>query len=242
MWRTPRCSIAGDERPGRADPDGLAAGRDDGVELRLQQQRQAHVDRRHVGDAQRAFRQRRRSGRRSDELGHRHARRVVDTAAAQHHADGAGEDAHVEGERRVVDVPDVHGQPFVPRRRVATVHLGPPGDAGPDLQPAGLGVVVPREVRHRKGPGADEGHVAAHHVDERRQLVEARRPQHPADAGQARRVVLRTDLVGPGRSHRAELDELERPAAATAASLAEQHRCDRRRSGSRRRSPRAAAR
>ena len=58
-WRTPRCSIVGDERARRADPDGLTAGGDDGVELRSEEQRQAHVDRRQVGDAQRPRRQRR---------------------------------------------------------------------------------------------------------------------------------------------------------------------------------------
>ena len=183
--RTPRRSIAGDERSRRADPDGLASGGDDGVELRAEQQREAHVDRRQVSDAQRPRRQRRaRLGSRPEELGHRDAGGVVDAVAAQHHAHGAGEDADVEGERCVVHVPDVHGQPVVPPRRVAPVHLGPAGDARPDLQPAGLGVVVPGEVRHRQGPRPDERHLAAHHVEQRRQLVEARRPQEPADPGQ----------------------------------------------------------
>ncbi len=95
---------------------------------------------------------------------------------------------------------------------------------GPHLQPAGLDVVVPREVGHRQRPRSDEGHVTAHDVDERRQLVEARRSQQPAHAGHPRHVVLRTDLVRASRSHRAELDELERPATATASGLVEQHR------------------
>ena len=214
----------GDEPARRADADGLTAGVDHRVELRPEQQRQAHVDRRQVGDAQRPHWCHDRGVAWPLELGHRDARRVVDALAAQDHADGVGEDAGVEGQRRVVDVPDVEGQAFVPRRRVATVHLGPAGDARPNLQPAGLFVAVPVEVAHRQRPRPDERHLAAHDVDERRQLVETRRPQESADPGETLGVVLRAGLVGVRRSHRAELDELERPAAAAAASLAEQHR------------------
>ena len=146
-----------DERPRRADPDGLTSGGDDCVELRVEEQRQTHVDRRQVSDAQRPRRQSRSGiGSGSQELRHRHAGGVVDAVTPQNHAHGAGEDAGVEGERRVVHVPDVHRQPVVPPRRVAPVDLGPPGDARADLQPASLGVVVPSEVHHRQRSGPDE--------------------------------------------------------------------------------------
>ena len=123
--RTPAPLELGDERPGRADPDGLTAGGDDGVELRAEQQRQAHVDGRQVGDAQRPPGAPTGSVAGSVELGHRDAGRVVDAVAAQDHADGAGEDAGVEGQRRVVHVPDVQGQPFVPCRSCCARSPGP---------------------------------------------------------------------------------------------------------------------
>ena len=215
----------GDERPRRADPDGLTTGGDDRVELRPEEQRQAHVDRRQVGDAQRPRRPRPAASPGPVELGHRDARGVVDAVAAEDHADGAGEDADVEAERRVVDVPDVEGQPFVPRRRVATVHLGPAGDARPHLQPAGLRVVVAVEVARPAAAAA--------------RRAPSRRARRGRASGSSSRLVDRRNrptrvrrsasCCGPAssgarRSHRAELDELERPAAATAPSLAEQHR------------------
>ena len=60
-------------------------------------------------------------------------------------------------------------------------------------------------------------------MEKRRELVEARRPQEPADSCHARRVVLRAGLVGPRRTHGAELDKLERAAAAAAPGLTEEH-------------------
>ena len=180
----------------RADPDGLTAGVEHGVELRPEQQRQAHVDRREVGDAQRPdwCHDRGVAGPRNSVIVTPGV--VVDALAAHDHADGVGQDPQVEDGTTVVDVPDVEREPLVPRRRVAPVHLCPAGDARPNLQAAGLPVAVAGEVLHRQRPRADEAHLAGHHVDERRQLVEARRPQESAEPGERSVVVLRAGLVG----------------------------------------------
>ena len=84
-------------------------------------------------------------------------------------------------------------------RRVAPVHLGPAGDARPDLQPAGLGVVVPGQVRHRQRPRPDERHVAAHHVE---RASAARRGSSPAGTGRPGSGAP-TSCCGPASSGRA---------------------------------------
>jgi hypothetical protein len=50
----------------------------------------------------------------------------------------APDDPRVKAHRTVIDVPDVHRQALVPADGVATVDLGPPGEAGADLVTAGL--------------------------------------------------------------------------------------------------------
>ena len=63
------------------------------------------------------------------------------------------------------------------------------------------------------GPRADDGHVAAQHVPELRQLVDVEAAQQPADPRRARVVVTRPDRAGVvlgADVHRAELVDVER--------------------------------
>ena len=50
--------------------------------------------------------------------------RCADAAPADDRSDRAGENLEVEAKRQVIHVPDIHGQPLVPREGVAPVHLG----------------------------------------------------------------------------------------------------------------------
>ncbi len=124
----------------------------------------------------------------------------------------------------MVDVPDVEGEALLPADLVAPVHLGPAGEAGPDGVAAVLGGRVAADVRHRQGPGPDEAHLASEHVPQLGQLVEAERPEEPAQSGEALLVGQELAVGVALVRHRAELDHLEGLGVAAEPSLAEQHR------------------
>lgn len=125
----------------------------------------------------------------------------------------------------------------LPGRGVALGHLPPAGDArlaGEELVAAVAELVG---LLERHGPGADHGQVAREHVDELRQLVQARPAQEAAHARDARVVVeLLLSLPGlqlPGRHvalgvrvrvrhHAAQLPDVDPLAAAADALLAEE--------------------
>src|SRR5690242_5190786 len=119
----------------------------------------------------------------------------------------------------VCDPLEVVRQLFGHRRLVAAAHLREAGEAGPNdeaLPVRGQLVRQLGEEPRTDRPRADEGHVAAEHVPELRNLVELRRLQPPAE-----RRVLRlgpADELGaevgaePGlgvRPERPELDDRE---------------------------------
>ena len=125
----------------------------------------------------------------------------------------------------MVDVPDVERQRVVPRQRVAAVDLRPAGDprdgpraAGPGGRRSGGGTppaaAAVRPGSSRRAPRARASGSSSRLV-ERRNAAEPREP-----CG----VVLGSHCVGVGGAHRAELHQRERPAAAAAAGLPEQHR------------------
>lgn len=125
----------------------------------------------------------------------------------------------------------------LPRRLVALGHLPPAGDArlaGEELVAAVAELVG---LLERHGPGADHGQVAREHVDELRQLVQARPAQEAAHARDAR-VVIELLLAPPGlqlpgrhvplrvrvrvRHHATQLPDVDPLAAAADALLAEE--------------------
>lgn len=144
----------------------------------------------------------------------------------------------------------------LPGRHVALGHLPPAGDArlaGEELVAAVAELVG---LLERHGPGADHGQVAREHVDELRQLVQARPPQKAAHARDARVVVElllappRLQLLGCHvalgvgvrvRHHAAELPDVDPLTAEPDALLTEEgltgavdadrgaHRCNRNR-------------
>ena len=134
-----------------------------------------------------------------------------------------GQDAGVQAGAAVPHVPDVQRELDLPGQGVAPAHLGEPGDPRPHLVPAGLFGCVPGEVAHQQRPGADQAHLTAQHVPQRRQLVQARRPQPAAEAGEPVGVADQT-RAHVDLPHRAELDHPERHAGAAGPGLPQQHR------------------
>ena len=149
----------------------------------------------------------------------------------------SAEDAQVEPQRPVVDVVQVV---LYPPREVAVaaqvVHLRPAGDAGLDqvlLHVAGnLLRGSARRTRDAPGRGPTSDMSPFEHVDELRQLVEARAPQQRAEAAwrAARRGATTRRPLGASAvdRHRAELEHREALAVPRDALLAVEHRSRRR--------------
>ena len=119
---------------------------------------------------------------------------------------GAGDDhgAQVEPHRAVGDPFEVVGELLGHRRLVAAPHLREAGQAGSHDEPLPVRGQVVGELGEEARPDrarADERHVAAQHVPELRDLVELRRLQPAADAGQlgvgARDELLAEVLADP---------------------------------------------
>ena len=88
-------------------------------------------------------------------------------------AEGLPQDAQIEPQGLVVDVPDVEGEPVAPGQVSASVDLGPSRDAGQHRVPAPLFPRVARNIADRQRPGTNEAHFAAQgrHRDRHRNLV-----------------------------------------------------------------------
>ena len=125
----------------------------------------------------------------------------------------------------------------LPCCRVALGHLPPAGDArlaGEELVAAVAELVG---LLERHGPGPDHGQIAREHVDELRQLVQARPTQEAAHARDTR-VIVELLLAPPGlqlrgghvplgvrvrvRHHAAQLPDVDPLAALAHALLAEE--------------------
>src|SRR3954451_16006290 len=102
---------------------------------------------------------------------------------------GAVEDPQVEPDREVADVVAVHLDPLAEGALVAPGDLPEAGDPRQGDAQDLARRPEPAQLVQRVGPGPDEAHLPAHHVDELRQLVQARGAHDPADAGHAGVVV-----------------------------------------------------
>lgn len=119
----------------------------------------------------------------------------------------------------MIDVPDVQLDPLRPGQSVASLDLRVARHTGSDLEPPSLGRVIVHDLLGQRRAGPDEAHVAGEHVPQLRELVEARRPQQPAD----RRGAVEVRLAKMGRwAHRAELGDREGYPVAASADLVEQ--------------------
>src|SRR5258705_1074149 len=141
--------------------------------------------------------------------------------------EGLQEDLQIEGETPTLDVVEVVLDPLLDRRVAApAVDLGPAGD--PRLHLVAEHVAwhaAPELLDEARAlrPRPHEAHLAVQHVEELRQLVEARPPQGNAERGTPRIILAR-----PHRSrlrlgvhpHRPELQHPEAPAVDPHALLA----------------------
>src|SRR6185436_17404814 len=91
------------------------------------------------------------------------------------------QDRKVEAQRAVLDVPDVELDALGPGELRAAVHLRPAREAGPEVEPMPLVLVVLLDLVAQRRPRADDAHVAAQHVPQLWELVDRGSPQDAAD-------------------------------------------------------------
>src|SRR5690348_5048583 len=110
---------------------------------------------------------------------------LVQALTRTHQANGPGENAQIERQRLVLDIPEVEFDPLGPRQRRTAIDLRPPRDAGLDPQAPELALRVLADL-HRNGRSrTDDRHLSADHVPEVGHLIQRVAPQPPADAGYA---------------------------------------------------------
>src|SRR5262249_34175761 len=147
-------------------------------------------------------------------------------APREHGAGGAQQDRRVERERPVADVVEVVLEVLVHRQVLAPEDLPESGDPWLHREAPPLPLVVAGDDERHLRSRADERHLAAQHVPQLRQLVEAGRAQ-PAPGGGDARVATRGRRwrLGVGvAGHCAELPHAETPAVAADALLREERR------------------
>ena len=94
---------------------------------------------------------------------------------------------------------------------VAAADLPQAGQAGADLEIVDPGLAVELELVGHHRPGADQAHLAAHHVEQLRQLVQAGLAQKAAD-GRDPGIVLELAVLGPLGPGRRVARQAARPA------------------------------
>src|SRR5688572_29268911 len=109
------------------------------------------------------------------------------SVAADHGNRGPEKDFHIEPERLIADVAQIHANHFVKRSTAAAMHLPDAGDAGltfEDSPSVPQGVVL--EFISDGRPWSDKRHLAAQDVDELRQLIEAALAEEVSERRNAR--------------------------------------------------------
>jgi hypothetical protein len=146
-----------------------------------------------------------------------------DARTTQDHTHRLDEDAEVERRRLAPDVLQVELDAGGPVNPVPAPHLSETGHSWADAEALPLRRRVPRHLVGERGTGTDDAHLAAGDVDQLRKLVERQPSQHVAH--RCNPLGVGEDWVAFGRvHHRAELDDLERPAAESDPLLAKEDR------------------
>jgi hypothetical protein len=148
----------------------------------------------------------------------------ADPLAAKNGGQGTAKDAQIEPEVAVLDIPDIHLKTSLPIGGVATVHLRPTGHARTNLVSSRLTFGVLGQVLDQKRSRSYQAHVASEDIPHLRQLVEARRPQEPAEWREPvcvrKQLADLVSLVG----HRAELQQRERCSVQAWTLVTKEHR------------------
>lgn len=118
-------------------------------------------------------------------FGHGRVSRIREAVATKNLNQRFCQDAEIERETLVVDVPEIVGEFPLPIEAVASVHLRPAGDSGADVVTAHLFRRVAAEICSEQRTRPDQAHLAAEHVDQLGKFVQAAAAQKVSEAGPA---------------------------------------------------------
>ena len=123
----------------------------------------------------------------------------------------------------VIDIPYVEIETFFPGECVATVDLGPTGQAGEDVVATSLMGRVTREVLRKKRARANKTHVAPEDIEEFGQFIE-RSGAEPATE-RSKPFGIGKEVAGGVAevAHRTEFDEGEELSVQAGASLSKEN-------------------
>jgi hypothetical protein len=121
-------------------------------------------------------------------------------------AHGHRENAHVEPERAMINVPDVAFELLFPAQSVAPVDLRPARDSRSDFMTTRLLWRVPIKVLSQQRARANETHVTAKDIPQFWEFVETQTTEQCTNSSESRSV---TELTVYFLVHRPELDDLE---------------------------------
>jgi hypothetical protein len=138
--------------------------------------------------------------------------------------DGIKEDAYIEHEGPVIDIPDIQPEFIVPTQGVPPIHLRPAGHPWQHMVPSSLFGSVAIQVLHQEWTGTNQAHLSFQHIEELREFIEARGAQEPPQSGDALSVREKVALLVAGLFHRPEFIQLERHPFETRARLPEKDR------------------
>ena len=99
-------------------------------------------------------------GSRAPKLFHRLPGSGIDAGPGEDFEERLNDYLHIQPETAVVDIPDIEGEFLLPGERVATIDLGPTGDAGSDLHASGLEGVIAGDVAHEEWTWSDDAVIA----------------------------------------------------------------------------------
>src|SRR5438874_2031860 len=163
-------------------------------------------------------------------------RRLVGAAAGEDNRDRHAENSQVTCDRQIFDVVTLEREPFFESELSTSVDLHGPRDAGFDGEAEEMLGLVARNKLDLLGSRSDEAHVSNEHVEELRQLVQARAAKHGThtrDAGIILELEHWLSKVLEGQEvaqhvlgvsdHRPELEHLEWSPLAPSATLREEH-------------------
>src|SRR5579884_1123781 len=100
-------------------------------------------------------------------------KRLIRAAAEEHSGNRLQQYLDVQAQAPVLDVEQVHEHHLVEVEVTAPAHLPQPGNAAGHLQSCLLPVLVALDFGWLRRPWTDDAHVAAQHVEELRNLVQA---------------------------------------------------------------------
>src|SRR5690349_16031982 len=120
----------------------------------------------------------------------------------------------------MIYVVDIESEAIIPGQLSSAANLRQTGDTRPNQVSTGLLGRIQRQILDKQRSGSYQAHLALQHIDELRQLVNARGAQKSTNRGEPLLIVVQL-AAGTRLPHRPELVDHKRATAPTGPGLPE---------------------